>query len=116
MLFQEIMNVEHLWFSNKVQTASDTRLEEKGIPRRGVLPPPSGSTSPGPGGPSSSQGALCSGGSGSGGSSSGAGEDIVQTLTMMADQRLYKLVKWCKSLPLFKNILVSKSQRVSHQK
>jgi len=30
----------------------------------------------------------------------------VQTLTMMADQRLYKLVKWCKSLPLFKNILI----------
>ena len=25
----------------------------------------------------------------------------------MADQRLYKLVKWCKSLPLFKNIMVS---------
>ena len=24
----------------------------------------------------------------------------------MADQRLYKLVKWCKSLPLFKNIMV----------
>ena len=36
----------------------------------------------------------------------GKGEDIVQTLTMMADQRLYKLVKWCKSLPLFKNILI----------
>ena len=39
-------------------------------------------------------------------SSPGKGEDIVQTLTMMADQRLYKLVKWCKSLPLFKNILI----------
>lgn len=103
------MNVEHLWFSSKVQASSDTRLEDKGIPRRGVLPPPSGSTSPGPGGPSSSHGALCSGGEGSGGpgASSRKGEDIVQTLTMMADQRLYKLVKWCKSLPLFKNILVS---------
>lgn len=32
------------------------------------------------------------------------------TITRMADQRLYKLVKWCKSLPLFKNIMV----RVSH--
>ena len=30
-----------------------------------------------------------------------------QNLTVMADKRLYKLVKWCKSLPLFKNILVS---------
>ncbi len=33
--------------------------------------------------------------------------DMVQTLTNMADRRLFKLVKWCKSLPLFKNILVS---------
>uniref|UniRef100_A0A0K2V8L7 Nuclear hormone receptor FTZ-F1 beta n=2 Tax=Lepeophtheirus salmonis TaxID=72036 RepID=A0A0K2V8L7_LEPSM len=30
----------------------------------------------------------------------------VQTLTLLADKRLYKLVRWCKSLPLFKNILV----------
>ena len=35
-----------------------------------------------------------------------AGENMVQTLTNMADKRLFKLVKWCKSLPLFKNILV----------
>jgi len=34
-------------------------------------------------------------------------ESMVQTLAEMADKRLYKLVKWCKSLPLFKNILVS---------
>ena len=34
-------------------------------------------------------------------------ENMVQTLTNMADKRLFKLVKWCKSLPLFKNILVS---------
>jgi len=27
--------------------------------------------------------------------------------TGMPDQLLYQLVKWCKSLPLFKNILVS---------
>ena len=36
------------------------------------------------------------------------GENMVQTLTNMADKRLFKLVKWCKSLPLFKNILVWK--------
>ena len=35
-------------------------------------------------------------------------ENMVQTLTNMADKRLFKLVKWCKSLPLFKNILVSR--------
>ena len=33
-------------------------------------------------------------------------ENMIQTLTNMADKRLFKLVKWCKSLPLFKNILV----------
>jgi hypothetical protein len=50
------------------------------------------------------------GGRGEGGrvrAGGGGGEDMVQTLTMMTDQMLYKLVKWCKSLPLFKNILVS---------
>ena len=36
-------------------------------------------------------------------------ENMVQTLTNMADKRLFKLVKWCKSLPLFKNILVSQN-------
>ena len=34
-------------------------------------------------------------------------ENMIQTLTNMADKRLFKLVKWCKSLPLFKNILVN---------
>ena len=27
-------------------------------------------------------------------------EDVVQTLTLMADKRLYKLVKWCKKLTI----------------
>jgi hypothetical protein len=45
-------------------------------------------------------------GEGGRGGHGGGGEDMVQTLTMMTDQMLYKLVKWCKSLPLFKNILV----------
>merc|ERR1712223_119857 len=35
-----------------------------------------------------------------------ADEHMVQTLANMADKRLYKLVKWCKSLPLFKHILI----------
>ena len=40
------------------------------------------------------------------GPNSAADDGMVQTLAEMADKRLYKLVKWCKSLPLFKNILV----------
>ena len=39
-----------------------------------------------------------------------SGQMSSSTITRMADQRLYKLVKWCKSLPLFKNIMV----RVTH--
>lgn len=33
--------------------------------------------------------------------------DFVANLCHIADHRLYKIVKWCKSLPLFKNISVS---------
>lgn len=33
-------------------------------------------------------------------------DSTTSSLTLMADKRLYKLVKWCKSLPLFKNILI----------
>ena len=36
-----------------------------------------------------------------------ADEHMVQTLANIADERLYKRVIWCKSLPLFENILVS---------
>lgn len=33
--------------------------------------------------------------------------DLIANLCNVADHRLYKIVKWCKSLPLFKNISVS---------
>ena len=32
--------------------------------------------------------------------------DLISSLCLVADHRLYKIVKWCKSLPLFKNISV----------
>ena len=41
--------------------------------------------------------------SGGGGNST----DLTANLCNIADHRLYKIVKWCKSLPLFKNISVS---------
>ncbi len=63
-LIQEIMDVEHLWFSTRAHGEAPTELASE--------------------------------------------ESMVQTLTNMADRRLFKLVKWCKSLPLFKNILVVK--------
>ena len=37
----------------------------------------------------------------------GSSPDISANLCNIADHRLYKIVKWCKSLPLFKNISVS---------
>jgi len=89
-LLQEIMNVEHLWFSRP-----DKSRPAPPYPPVQRSPPSAADQDPlgaAPPLPSSAP--------------AGKGEDIVQTLTMMADQRLYKLVKWCKSLPLFKNILI----------
>lgn len=37
-----------------------------------------------------------------------ANPDLIAHLCNVADHRLYKIVKWCKSLPLFKNISVGK--------
>ena len=36
--------------------------------------------------------------------------DYLSSLCSIADHRLYKIVKWCKSLPLFKNIQVKSCQ------
>ena len=96
------MNVEHLWFSNKEHLSQEA--EGKEISRS----LPTGRHSPTSQEPSTSYGSRDSGGEGpsSPGVSPRQREDTFRTLTMMADQRLYKLVKWCKSLPLFKNILV----------
>ena len=63
---QEIMDVEHLWFSSRPAEVLGRHSSHGTNPE----------------------------------------ENMVQTLADMADKRLYKLVKWCKSLPLFKNILV----------
>ena len=73
------MNVEHLWFSSKPLQPQEAHESSRLLDTR--LPASANDSS--------------------------TEEDMVQTLTVMADKRLYKLVKWCKSLPLFKNILVS---------
>lgn len=39
-------------------------------------------------------------------SNPGSGPDFLSNLCNIADHRLYKIVKWCKSLPLFKNISI----------
>lgn len=40
--------------------------------------------------------------------------DFLANLCNIADHRLYKIVKWCKSLPLFKNISVSSYELIGH--
>ncbi|KAL7738751.1 hypothetical protein ACLKA6_010398 [Drosophila palustris] len=110
-LLQEIMDVEHLWQYTDAELA---RINQ---------PLSSFAT----GGSSSSSGGGTGSGSGSGGhhtanaqqmtnpllasaglSSNGenANPDLIAHLCNVADHRLYKIVKWCKSLPLFKNISI----------
>lgn len=84
-LLQEIMDVEHLWQYNEHelqrlnQTPKNTSTES--LTRNPLL------ASAGLNGENSSP-------------------DMIITLCNIADHRLYKIVKWCKSLPLFKNISV----------
>lgn len=84
-LLQEIMDVEHLWQYNEHelerlnQTPKNTSTES--LTRNPFL------ASAGLNGENSSP-------------------DMIMSLCNIADHRLYKIVKWCKSLPLFKNISV----------
>ncbi|XP_071447941.1 nuclear hormone receptor FTZ-F1 beta isoform X2 [Hetaerina americana] len=78
-LLQEIMEVEHLWHYN-----------EQDIQKS---PTPSSSST------SSSSASA-------GGANGDSGGALISNLCHIADHRLYKIVKWCKSLPLFKNITI----------
>lgn len=79
------MDVEHLWQYNAAELA---RLNQPAPPvdRAAIAANP-----------------LLS----SAGISSESSPDLIANLCNIADHRLYKIVKWCKSLPLFKNISVS---------
>ncbi len=87
------MDVEHLWFSS-------SRAAAAGSAGAGARAPDANANE-----------ATAAAAAAAASSSAAEGEDgdnnNPQNLTVMADKRLYKLVKWCKSLPLFKNILVS---------
>ncbi|XP_058453597.1 nuclear hormone receptor FTZ-F1 beta isoform X1 [Malaya genurostris] len=83
-LLQEIMDVEHLWQYNAVELA---RLNQPPPP----VTPAAIAASP-----------LLS----SAGITSESNPDLIANLCNIADHRLYKIVKWCKSLPLFKNISI----------
>ncbi|XP_059488339.1 nuclear hormone receptor FTZ-F1 beta isoform X2 [Neocloeon triangulifer] len=92
-LLQEIMDVEHLWHyeqsggpsSRRARTAAEMALlastgeDSSSASNQDIL-----------------QAAAASNGS----------TDFIQNLCSIADHRLYKIVKWCKSLPLFKYISI----------
>lgn len=92
------MDVEHLWHYNEAELL---RLNQP--------PPPNQSSSV------ATNPLLASAGL----SGSDKNPDLIANLCNVADHRLYKIVKWCKSLPLFKNISVKindKPCRIVHIK
>lgn len=92
-LLQEIMDVEYLWQYNESEL---TRLNQ----------------------PATNASEQCSSDAiknnpflaSAGVTNDNSNPDMIATLCKIADHRLYKIVKWCKSLPLFKNISVRPSQ------
>ncbi|KAJ8932909.1 hypothetical protein NQ318_002859 [Aromia moschata] len=91
-LLQEIMDVEHLWHYNEMELnklSTEGHLGKEGS--SGAMH--NLSTHP-----------LLAGTALAG--STETNPDFVANLCNIADHRLYKIVKWCKSLPLFKNISI----------
>ncbi|XP_049282476.1 nuclear hormone receptor FTZ-F1 beta [Anopheles funestus] len=84
VLLQEIMDVEPLWQYNAQELARlnqpATNVSSTTIANNPILS--------------------------SAGISSDSSPDLIANLCNIADHRLYKIVKWCKSLPLFKHISI----------
>jgi len=83
------MDVEHLWQYNEAELS---RLNQ----------PVAAGTSASSASSISSNPLLASAGL----NGDNSNPDLIANLCNIADHRLYKIVKWCKSLPLFKNISV----------
>lgn len=83
-LLQDIMDVEHLWHYNDAELS---RLNQ---------PAPSNQSTNVASNPLLASAGL----------SKSDNPDLIANLCNVADHRLYKIVKWCKSLPLFKNISI----------
>ncbi|XP_061383074.1 nuclear hormone receptor FTZ-F1 beta isoform X1 [Danaus plexippus] len=79
-LLQEIMDVEHLWQYNESELSRMSKSSSS--PSANPLLAASGITA------------------------QNSSADFLADLCNIADHRLYKIVKWCKSLPLFKNISI----------
>ncbi|XP_028967272.1 nuclear hormone receptor FTZ-F1 beta [Galendromus occidentalis] len=89
-LIQDILSVEHLWHYTEKEKQQHLREKENDASSDGQMfikqeeamamddsSPPNGATT-----------------------------DLLSSLCNIADHRLYKIVKWCKSLPLFRDITV----------
>ncbi|KAH8421173.1 hypothetical protein KR009_010296 [Drosophila setifemur] len=107
-LLQEIMDVEHLWQYTDVELA---RIKQPLSTITSGISSLSSSSFACPGGqgqtpqqPQLTNPLLASAGLSSNGEN--ANPDLIAHLCNVADHRLYKIVKWCKSLPLFKNISI----------
>uniref|UniRef100_A0A1A9X064 Nuclear hormone receptor FTZ-F1 beta n=1 Tax=Glossina brevipalpis TaxID=37001 RepID=A0A1A9X064_9MUSC len=97
-LLQEIMDVEHLWQYTDAELA---RLNQP------LISTSSSSTSPNTASPNAATTSQMTNPLlASAGLSSTTNPDLIAHLCKVADHRLYKIVKWCKSLPLFKNISI----------
>ncbi|KAK4882120.1 hypothetical protein RN001_005439 [Aquatica leii] len=90
-LLQEIMDVEHLWHYSELEL---NKLNDGTLGKAGS----SGAVH------NLSSHPLLAGTALAG--STDTNPDFVANLCNIADHRLYKIVKWCKSLPLFKNISI----------
>jgi hypothetical protein len=102
------MNVEHLWHCNESDGAAAGGQQHRSNSGGGAAS--SSSSSSGKSTTAHNNGDGGGGNNHSNGNSGGGGTaaegDSVSSLCSIADHRLYKIVKWCKSLPLFKNIQV----------
>lgn len=102
---QEIMDVEHLWkyseseYNRTNENNSNTSNGNSGIGDAAIA-----SSSNTTSAKLATHPLLASAGLANGDDSN---PDLIANLCSVADNRLYKIVKWCKSLPLFKHILVS---------
>lgn len=95
-LLQEIMDVEYLWQYNENEL---TRLNQQATSSNDQATSSSAASSEA----IKNNPFLASAGV----TNDNSSPDMIATLCKIADHRLYKIVKWCKSLPLFKNISVS---------
>ncbi|XP_065357216.1 nuclear hormone receptor FTZ-F1 beta [Calliphora vicina] len=97
-LLQEIMDVEHLWQYTDAELA---RLNQPLTSSSSSASLNSNSTDSSAAANQMTNPLLASAGL-----SSSTNPDLIAHLCKVADHRLYKIVKWCKSLPLFKNISI----------